>query len=248
MAQRKPRWVGFAEKPTARIETHTTKIGGTPHGLPAGQWPQCRQCRHPLRFVLQLDLRSPLLLSSAYQLAFLFLCEGYEDERGCHTWDAEAGANAIVFASGPSEERTPSPANIGFFPERAVDWTDYIPVTEENEDSGFINRESWEQVEQALETTSDDEDIVITVPEHYGAPETLLIGGDPQWLQSDESPTCPRCSGPLRLLAQIDALIDAGCGDAESYWLPFGSGGVGYMFICDRECHPSGSAFLWQTT
>ena len=80
------------------------------------------------------------------------------------------------------------------------------------------------------------------------APKTIQLGGDPIWLQSPEPPTCPVCRGRMKLLAQLDAEVAESSFDEEKYYLPFGSGGWGYMFVCAKECDARGAAFLWQTS
>jgi hypothetical protein len=47
------------------------------------------------------------------------------------------------------------------------------------------------------------------------------LGGQPEWLQADETPTCPTCSQPMNLVAQFDegsdhatAMNFGGCGPA----------------------------------
>jgi hypothetical protein len=52
----------------------------------------------------------------------------------------------------------------------------------------------------------------------------------------------------MKLLAQLDAEVAESSFDEEKYYLPFGSGGWGYMFVCERECDARGAVFLWQTS
>lgn len=63
------------------------------------------------------------------------------------------------------------------------------------------------------------------------------IGGHPTWVQDAEYPACPQCGQTTRFLLQLDSDLDGG-------WL-WGSGGVLYVFWCDR-CRMSGQ--LWQCT
>ncbi|MFB7287676.1 hypothetical protein [Actinacidiphila glaucinigra] len=63
------------------------------------------------------------------------------------------------------------------------------------------------------------------------------LGGEPDWLQSDETPHCPSCAAPMAFAAQLEE----GADHATS--ANFGGGGRGYVFAC-RPCGES--AFLWQ--
>jgi hypothetical protein len=61
-----------------------------------------------------------------------------------------------------------------------------------------------------------------------------LVGGQPDWIQNDETPACPLCGALMRFVAQ---LVE---GPGE---MNFGGGGCGYAFVCD---HCRQAAFLWQ--
>lgn len=73
-----------------------TRLGGVPRGFSAQDWPQCAACSQPMQFVLQLNLRSPIRQSQRFGWAFLFVCDGFTDDRGCETEYVEDGTNAIV--------------------------------------------------------------------------------------------------------------------------------------------------------
>ncbi|WP_327174242.1 hypothetical protein OG599_02400 [Streptomyces sp. NBC_01335] len=64
------------------------------------------------------------------------------------------------------------------------------------------------------------------------------LGGEPDWIQGDESPDCPVCATRMMFTAEL----------AEGYDFAtsanFGGGGRGYVF----HCPPCGeAAFLWQS-
>ncbi|WP_189554415.1 hypothetical protein [Streptomyces lavendofoliae] len=63
------------------------------------------------------------------------------------------------------------------------------------------------------------------------------LGGEPDWLQGDETPGCPSCGAPMSFTAEFEEGADF----ATS--ANFGGGGLGYVFHC-RPC--SEAAFLWQ--
>jgi hypothetical protein len=53
------------------------------------------------------------------------------------------------------------------------------------------------------------------------------LGGTPDWIQSDETPTCPECRERMDFYGQLDHL-----GSIE----PLRDCGMIYVFIC-RECY-----------
>lgn len=67
------------------------------------------------------------------------------------------------------------------------------------------------------------------------------VGGHPTWVQSAQYPSCPDCGDLMKAMLQLDSNLPASDGDE---WL-WGSGGICYVFWCDR-CAISAS--LWQCT
>jgi hypothetical protein len=61
-----------------------------------------------------------------------------------------------------------------------------------------------------------------------------FVGGQPDWIQNDETPTCPRCSARMGFIAQLEE---------GPTGMNFGGGGCGYAFACVRCLQ---AAFLWQ--
>ncbi len=53
------------------------------------------------------------------------------------------------------------------------------------------------------------------------------LGGDPDWLQGDETPDCPVCGEPMEFYGQLDHL-----GGVEA----LKDCGMVYVFLC-RECY-----------
>ena len=63
------------------------------------------------------------------------------------------------------------------------------------------------------------------------------LGGEPDWLQGDETPDCPSCATPMTFTAAFEE------GAEFETAANFGGGGLGYVF----HCRPCGrAAFLWQ--
>jgi hypothetical protein len=60
------------------------------------------------------------------------------------------------------------------------------------------------------------------------------VDGQPDWIQDDETPACPRCDAPMTFVAQLEEGPSG---------MNFGGGGCGYAFVC---VHCLQAAFLWQ--
>ena len=67
------------------------------------------------------------------------------------------------------------------------------------------------------------------------------IGGEPSWIQGASVPTCPICGEKMEFLMQLDSGLPSG----EDEELLFGSGGILYIFWCERT---QVSAFFTQCT
>lgn len=70
-----------------------------------------------------------------------------------------------------------------------------------------------------------------------GEPVLGRLGGEPDWLQSDETPGCPRCTARMTFTAELEE------GHDFTTSANFGGGGRGYVFTCS-PC--SEASFLWQ--
>jgi hypothetical protein len=63
------------------------------------------------------------------------------------------------------------------------------------------------------------------------------LGGEPDWIQGDETPACRSCAARMTFTAEL------GEGSDFATSANFSGGGRGYVF----HCHPcSEAAFLWQ--
>ncbi|MFF3737797.1 hypothetical protein [Streptomyces sp. NPDC002566] len=76
-------------------------------------------------------------------------------------------------------------------------------------------------------------------PKDIPALERVLgrLGGEPDWLQGDETPVCPSCSARMTFAAELEE------GQDFATSANFGGGGRGYVFTC-LPCVKA--AFLWQ--
>src|SRR5262245_22733200 len=118
-----PQFQGHATHLAEPLVSPRTKIGGAPLGLSLDRWPSCARCAAKLQFVLQLNLCSPVRLSSRFEWAYLFVCPHYENygddpRRMCETWVANEGTNAVVLSE-PGElcESLPE-SSLASWPER----------------------------------------------------------------------------------------------------------------------------------
>jgi len=67
------------------------------------------------------------------------------------------------------------------------------------------------------------------------------VGGEPSWIQGALVPTCPICGEKMEFLMQLDSGLPSG----EDGELLLGSGGILYVFWCERT---RVSAFFMQCT
>jgi len=66
------------------------------------------------------------------------------------------------------------------------------------------------------------------------------LGGEPDWIQGDDTPDCPDCGRPMSFLAQIDSIgaddsdnpLAGSSEDLSGY--VFADGGMVYVFVCKR--------------
>ncbi len=144
----------------------------------------------------------------------IFMCQN--DPGRCADWDATSGGNqAALF---PTDD-----LSVAIVPEdgvttlRATCQIDYVTMTEDGYDDA---REEW--------------------AETSGRPiEEVLgqLGGEPEWIQNDETPTCGSCGKPMTFVAQFEE------GPDHETSINFGSG-CGYAFACG-QCRDA--AFCWQS-
>lgn len=61
------------------------------------------------------------------------------------------------------------------------------------------------------------------------------LGGQPDWVQSEETPPCPECDEPMTFYGQLDS-IDGNCTLVD--------GGMIYVFVC-FDCFATKSILQW---
>ncbi|MCQ2974135.1 MAG: hypothetical protein MJ211_04925 [Bacteroidales bacterium] len=71
--------------------------------------------------------------------------------------------------------------------------------------------------------------------------ERSKFGGNPNWIQNDETPKCPHCKKQMEFIAQIDSMGYTGF-VATTREPMFGDVGMIYVFFC-HKCGISQSIF-----
>ncbi|GAB3954105.1 hypothetical protein [Streptomyces sparsus] len=187
----------------------TDRSGGLPLVPPDVGWPECATCGGPMQFVAQLLLDDELLLA-------IWMCPS--NPGLCNEWDPWAGGNrALLFGRDglrPAEAPEGGPtllAEVSGMDRTPVDAPDYFEAC-----TAWADAEPGRRVRDALGK----------------------VGGEPAWLQGEETPDCPGCSAPMEFAAQLEE------GHDHKTAVNFGGGGCAYAFVC-RECRRA--AFLWQS-
>ena len=183
------------------------RTGGLPLTPDGFTWPTCAECDRPLQFLAQL------LLDDDNRLLVIFQCAN--DPGLCDEWDANAGGNrAYLF---DNQDLRPAPAPPGG--ETGLGEVSAIKTEPPCNDEYDEAIAAW-----AARTGRSRREVL-------GG-----IGGEPSWLQSDETPACVDCARPMRFAAHLEE------GHDNQTAINFG-GGVGYAFRCAE--HPR-AKFLWQ--
>ena len=153
-----------------------------------------------MQFVAQLNLADLQGDSrSRSSVLLLFLCQNQPGM--CDDWDANSGGNcAMLLAEGSDTQDAPASGNTMLSSESYVTLVPYdSTIAVETDDDGYVS-------------VVDEDDAVLG-----------KVGGNPLWLQADETPNC-ECGRKMQFLALLE---DRGGGGIN-----FGGGGVGYAFLC----------------
>ncbi|XXF78210.1 hypothetical protein P2318_00190 [Myxococcaceae bacterium GXIMD 01537] len=182
------------------------KVGGAPEAPGPLQWPTCRMCGGPMRFLFQLPHVEGRLDLAPYASVHVFQCEN--PDTVCFRWDPEEGANAVVpvRAGVASVQAPPGPVK------PYAEWhLDFERATEDTKALSVDVNEASDEELAALDRAQE------------AAPESK-VGGVPIWLNGEAALEC--CEAPMRFVAQVSAM---------PYGLEFGDNGRGYLFRCERE-------------
>lgn len=188
-------------------DSATSRMGGTPLAPAGFEWPRCGTCAGAMQFLAQLQLDEARTLA-------VFQCEN--DPGGCPSWEPGAGANsAQVFASGNLR-----PVAVPADGVTTLDGVAGIELAGPVAGDGYFEAmKAWAQ-----DTGRSTEDVL------------GQWGGEPEWIQGDETPDCTSCERPMAFVA----MLNEGRGpDVEAN---FGTGDA-YAFACSG-CDQA--AFLWQ--
>jgi hypothetical protein len=199
-----------AEESEDSTESFETRFGGRPSVPTTGfAWPSCRYCRSNMQFLGQLRLADP------DRLILLFMCQN--DPGLCGEWEADGGANAasVVLSHDVAPAVAPAEGN-------ALRETQYGAKTVNFESPEYESaRAEWSQSSGRRQR-----DVL------------GQLGGEPSWLQADETPSCNACGEQMAFVAQLEPGPDA---DTE---MNFGGGGCAYVFECG--CSGRSAKMLWQ--
>lgn len=83
------------------------------------------------------------------------------------------------------------------------------------------------------------------VPPDYPDGMRTKLGGEPEWIQGDETPRCYSCGEPMTFVAQIDSVehddphnpLRRDCRGHQDYM--FGDVGMIYVFLCFACLEPA---------
>lgn len=87
--------------------------------------------------------------------------------------------------------------------------------------------------------TSDEHELSDIKLNDYG--KRSKFGGNPTWIQNDETPKCPSCKDRMDFIAQIDSIDYTGSAITSGEYM-FGDVGIIYLFFC-FNCGVSKSVF-----
>jgi hypothetical protein len=154
--------------------------------------------------------------SSTNRLVLIFMCQN--DPGLCDEWDANLGGNCALVVPIDGDGR------LADAPETGVTMRDAV----------------YGARVEIVDSASYDDARKRWVEENHSTERQILgmLGGEPFWLQGDETPTCDRCGGRMRFVAQLEE------GPDRKSAMNFGLGGCGYLFHC--SCERGHAKFLWQ--
>ena len=195
-----------------------SKVGGRLVLAIGEEIPKCRECGHPMNFLIQLRL--PPDEDGGYRAALVFMCEN--NPGMCQSWEPASGANAVLLLR---ELSSIAPAGEAEYPPFQIVWVEHPEFTVDPN----------ERPEGSDEAVADAEWNAFV--DKFGWNKR---GGYPVWVQNPEEPLCPTCGGPTEFIAQFYSMLTA------NLMVNFGDVGVGYLFLCEKRCSDRGGAFLWQ--
>lgn len=181
-----------------------------------------------MEFLIQLPWQRKA--PDAFGAALVFMCKR-EARTGlpCETQNAALGANAVILLRDviPIE-----PKGLSSYPAFGVRWR----TCKEPQKNPWA-MDLFES-ERAVSDREEDEFI-----NTFG---WTKLGGEVMWMKNPEVPVCAACGGETIFAAQFDSALGFTAAGGR-VMVKFGKGGVGYLFLCARQCSERGGAFLWQS-
>jgi hypothetical protein len=183
------------------------KLGGMPYLLEELDCPCCKQCGHPMAFIAQIPLKSPLMMSKTFDMAYVFMCCERPQMRICDSYDPYFGANAVVFQRGA----------LGFlgcqqaerFPEYFFELEEFAEPIVDTTDPSFENVPDEDASDAAAKSHGIlfglYQDDFPTGSERVG--RQTKLGGVPCWVQNNDAVPCPTCNDEMELIAQIGSEV-----------------------------------------
>lgn len=186
-----------------------TRFGGLPSADSDVAWPACRECGGNMQFLGQVRL------AGARRLHLIFMCAN--DPGMCSDWEADGGCNAVIGTG-----------------------IDGLGIVEAPSEGEVVRGKPYGARIEQVQAADYGQARTLWEERHPGREQEVLgfIGGEADWLQGDETPSCDHCGEPMRFVVQLEEGPDDGSG------MNFG-GGCGYLFECD--CAGGSGKFLWQS-
>jgi uncharacterized protein YwqG len=230
-------------------------FGGVPTFSSSNEWPICKNCHHPMQFLLQLNLESlPEKFNAAVRngIIQLFVCDYYPNPNEkwdpvynpmpscCKTWEPFSGTHEIRFFSSKVSIRCSDEVQ-ALHTKIIIGWEEMydFPHYEEHENFGMFCDYNFDDKQVTVDCPELNiylEDIDLDVfSSILVTHEGDKLGGWPYWVQSPEYPDCPECKSQMELLIQIDSEHNL------SYL--FGDAGCAHLTQCRN--HPHILAFGW---
>jgi uncharacterized protein YwqG len=218
-------------------------FGGEPSGPLDQAWPQCSQCKVPMRFFLQIALAEvPPSASLPIRSGVLQLFYCATDDGACETWQPFSGAHFARIVDEPTGLAL-APQGNALAKKSVIAWnpTKDYPHPEDHEELGLSydydfknNRVSVRSVDPPLELSNVDLRVEVAEAIAMAAPGDK-IGGWPHWVQTAEYPSCPECGTKMSLLLQVDS--------EDNLEYMFGDAGCAHLTFCTE--HPRVFGFGW---
>ncbi|MGW5274572.1 hypothetical protein ACWEQP_18735 [Streptomyces sp. NPDC004044] len=198
-----------------------TRTGGTPLAPAGAAWPSCAKCSGPMQFLAQILLNGlghPVSEADtqADRVMAIFMCQN--DPGMCDEWSPTASGNrALLYPFDALQPMAAPGPNEDVLRLGAVN---AVTLVSSPSADYFSAREEWGKCSgNGLENVLGQ------------------LGGEPDWLQGDETPTCSTCTQPMILVAQFED------GPDHSTAMNFGGCGTAFAFACGPCIQ---AAFLWQ--